>query len=823
MALPQLIAEIDFTGNPTASYSDVASNADNVISYWRMNNGTALTDQYGTNSGTLFGSPGTVTGGLPYDTDKALAFNGTSGYGKVPSSSSLLQSGAWTYEGWLKVSALPAATSPIWTKGSHGLSLRADGKLETFIANHVSGTVTSTTVTGAVPITTGTYFHVASVYDGANMNLYVNGIPEASSQHTVGTELWGLPVLFSAAHSGTVPAFGSFSTSFGGGTSLSIPAPASISAGNLLLAHINGNSGTVSFPAGWTLLSSDTSSGDGRKASVYYKVADTGDTTAGTYLFTLNQNFFAHGAISRFTGVDTTQPFANPPYTNSDTSGGTAHYSGTVLPACEDVLAVEFVSGNLNNTWTCADGTEQYDTDGLGGINAAMSMYTSNWGTIAPRTFTVTSSLSYGFNQTVHLATVLLKGPDAQNFTAGTLDDWVFWDKALSAGEISSHYQSRLGGVGAWVDVSTDCRGLSTKMGRNYELNRIEAGTAATNLKNQHRKYDPANSSSVYYPNVVPNRKIRFRALYNSVYYPIFQGLVERWPSQWQTPNYDEVALTIVDGFKALAKAGVAVTLPSEQSGAQIQTILNRALWPISDRSLDDGIYTMAQETAVTTAFAKDVIGEIADSELGVFFIDRDGIATFHDADRRWSDSRSITSQAVFSDTGTGIRYMDLVPSKDDDNVVNQWNVTTASGITRSAVDALSVSKNFPTTQDRTTRLDNPGDAALQASQLLQETSNPQYRFDVLRVRLVSQSAAATVQTVLGLRISDRVTVSRNPVPSAGGSTISADYFIEGIEWQIIPGVWDVSFQLSPVATSSYKDTVLLDGPVSYWRFDTVT
>ena len=96
-------------------------------------------------------------------------------------------------------------------------------------------------------------------------------------------------------------------------------------------------------------------------------------------------------------------------------------------------------------------------------------------------------------------------------------------------------------------------------------------------------------------------------------------------------------------------------------------------------------------------------------------------------------------------------------------------------------------------------------------------------RFDQLTVRLTTQTTATTWQTLLGLAVSDRVTVVRNPVPAAGGSTITRDCFVEGISWTITPSYWDVSFQLSPITSLPfYAFAVILD-PVSYWRMDEIT
>lgn len=65
-----------------------------------------------------------------------------------------------------------------------------------------------------------------------------------------------------------------------------------------------------------------------------------------------------------------------------------------------------------------------------------------------------------------------------------------------------------------WSNINKDVRGLTIKRGRQHELDRIEAGTMQVALVNDNRQYDRNNSSGPYYPNVLPLRKIRARALW---------------------------------------------------------------------------------------------------------------------------------------------------------------------------------------------------------------------------------------------------------------------------------------------------------------------
>lgn len=63
-----------------------------------------------------------------------------------------------------------------------------------------------------------------------------------------------------------------------------------------------------------------------------------------------------------------------------------------------------------------------------------------------------------------------------------------------------------------WVDISSDVLSFHLKYGRQFELNRMEAGTADFKLDNTKRSYDPTNSAGPYYGNLLPMRKFQVTA-----------------------------------------------------------------------------------------------------------------------------------------------------------------------------------------------------------------------------------------------------------------------------------------------------------------------
>ena len=107
-------------------------------------------------------------------------------------------------------------------------------------------------------------------------------------------------------------------------------------------------------------------------------------------------------------------------------------------------------------------------------------------------------------------------------------------------------------GSDMWTDVSADVDNLSTRRGRNRELGAFETGTLNVVLRNETRKYDPENAAGPYYGNLRPNRRIRIRATYNAVTYPVFQGYVDQITQEYQGPNGAQTTISASDLFKIL-------------------------------------------------------------------------------------------------------------------------------------------------------------------------------------------------------------------------------------------------------------------------------
>lgn len=104
-----------------------------------------------------------------------------------------------------------------------------------------------------------------------------------------------------------------------------------------------------------------------------------------------------------------------------------------------------------------------------------------------------------------------------------------------------------------WSSLRSDMRAVSFTRGRQYELDRVQAGTMTVTLTNSHGNYNAHNTAGAYYPNVKPTVPIRLRAVYDGVVYPLWSGFVERWPASFPGKKDAVVDVECVDLFKLLS------------------------------------------------------------------------------------------------------------------------------------------------------------------------------------------------------------------------------------------------------------------------------
>jgi hypothetical protein len=247
----------------------------------------------------------------------------------------------------------------------------------------------------------------------------------------------------------------------------------------------------------------------------------------------------------------------------------------------------------------------------------------------------------------------------------------------------------------------------------------------------------------------------------------------------------------------------------------RISRVLNAAGWPVADRAIDTGVALLGEETIEPTAGTKALseLQDAAEAELGIFFVNADGKATFHDRLRRFNP----VPVAVFSDStlGPGVfpyKEGGLVTSYDKTRIANDIRISPSAGDTQIVVDSASQTKYLPRTLSKSLSLVSETQANDLAVGILSRTKDPHLRIERLSLDPVSHepSSPGLFNSVLAREVSDCITVRLNP--PGGGAQLSKNVHLEKASFSLVkPAFIEVDWQLSPADTNTYWT---LDDPV---------
>lgn len=383
---------------------------------------------------------------------------------------------------------------------------------------------------------------------------------------------------------------------------------------------------------------------------------------------------------------------------------------------------------------------------------------------------------------------------------------------------------SGLGGS-VYVDITPYARSFSTRRGATRAdgpVLRYEAGTASVVLRNDDRRFDPTNLSGPYVSGgatqVQPMRSVRIRATWAGTTYEVWRGYADSWDIGYANNRYSEVTLNATDAFKvfqAYSRIAVGAVGAGEDSGARIGRVLDSVSWQSTDRVVATGDTTLQATTLEGVAL--DELQLVAESELGELFMDGGGRVVFRNRHAVLTDSRSNTSQATFG--AGGLPYQDVTLAYDDTTLVNVAQVTREGGTTQSASDATSVAAYLTHTATEDGLLIQTDAEALSLAQFLVFIGkDPELRFTQMVVKPQRDPANLWPQ-VLGREVGDRITVELDP--PGGGTTISRDVFIRGVEHDSRPGEWTTTWTLQ--SATKYAGFVLNNATLGQLNFNALS
>ncbi len=342
-----------------------------------------------------------------------------------------------------------------------------------------------------------------------------------------------------------------------------------------------------------------------------------------------------------------------------------------------------------------------------------------------------------------------------------------------------------------WVDVTSYVRKITTRRAQTSSDGigwRYQAGTASVTLDNTDRRFDPTNLAGPYVASgasqVKPGRPIRIRATYSATTYDLFRGKVRRWPIRWGHGRYSEVTIPATDGTAELQGFDIDAVTPtvgaSELSDVRVDRILDAAGQPAGDRTLDTGDLTM-QATGFGRSAWQELLSTV-ESEGGDLYLDGANKVVFRRRSALFDDTRSTVSQATFGDSGSEIRYTEIVPQDfDDAGVINKATVTRQGGTDQVATNTDSQTEYGPRSWRRTGLLVESDAEALNLAEFVVYTAGTPYpRIEALTVDLATTADAATkIPATLARQFGDLVTVTHRP--KAGGTAVTQSVFVRGI------------------------------------------
>lgn len=352
-----------------------------------------------------------------------------------------------------------------------------------------------------------------------------------------------------------------------------------------------------------------------------------------------------------------------------------------------------------------------------------------------------------------------------------------------------------------WTDVSEYVEALSGARGKGRVLDQMPAGTCDVVLDNTDGRFDPNNTSSPYYPNVLPMRRIRVRVgtdeyvdeyedEYTGDTYPLFSGFILSWPQEFLGQT-SWVSVHAVDGIKVCNMRTVSATYSAERSGARIDGVLDDIDWPSGDRSVT-GVSTQSRVAAKTLAGANPwtEMQQVAATENGLLFVAANGDMTF--IDRHTLMESEV--KATFSDQPDDVAFESVVVSFDDTDLFNEITLSSPSLSDSTASDADSQAAYLVRTLSNSLQHQNQSEQDSAAEYLLVGYSQPAPRVDQLNHDPVH--TADEWDAILARDLGDKVVVARE---TPGGQDISQRSYIEGIQWRVQSGgPWRFTWRLVP-------------------------
>jgi hypothetical protein len=333
------------------------------------------------------------------------------------------------------------------------------------------------------------------------------------------------------------------------------------------------------------------------------------------------------------------------------------------------------------------------------------------------------------------------------------------------------------------IDLTPNVRNITIDHGRNIQSDTYQAGTAVIRVLDPTSQWNPQNTSSEFYPYLVPLRKIRVSATTDTAQEFLFSGYTTEYRYYYdQAEQMGYVDIYAADAFRLLNLAQLTTVTDSgagQATGTRIGKLLDQVDFPSSMRTISTG-NSLCQADPGTLRTSLSAIQNVEFSEQGAFYFDGSGTAIFKSRNQVAS---SISGTPIeFNQTGD-IPYKNLVFAFDDKLIINTASIKSIGGVAQVYQNADSVAKYFPhqySAQDLV--IDTDANALNIAATYVATRAETTIRIDAMTVDLLD--SAVPTDTMIGLDYFTNVRIS-NIQPD--GSTIVKTLQVQGLKWEISP------------------------------------
>ena len=363
-------------------------------------------------------------------------------------------------------------------------------------------------------------------------------------------------------------------------------------------------------------------------------------------------------------------------------------------------------------------------------------------------------------------------------------------------GVLNTVGRGTLGGT-TFVDLTSIVESVNITRGRSRQLDQFNSGTATIAFNNQTEILNPTNTSSPYYPFILPRCPVKILA--NGI--PSYTGLITDWNLDYDISNKDMMYASCADNFTVLANQALnAVTPTSESTGTRINTILD--LTEINyqgARSIDTGSSTLGAFAISQDTVCLNYLQQVNTSEQGYLFIAANGTLTF----KGRSSVLNPVAGATFNTDGTGLPYQTLVNQYGDELLYNYIITQSPAGAVQTTSSATSIAL-YQAQQYALTDLLNSTttEVAGLGNYLLGKYQNPVLRFTGLSTQLTALSEA-NQNIALTLDLTGICTVVKNFVAGTP-ATETQTLIVSGVSHNITPGSHIISYSFESTDGNQY-------------------